>query len=184
MLIAGVDEVGRGSLAGPVVAASCILPADLSLPGLADSKALSPRQRDVLYERLVRVSIAWAVAEVCAADIDRLNIRQAALTAMRLAVHALPVRPHGVLVDGRDPLQTAFPEQAIIDGDARSPSIAAASIIAKVTRDRMMAALERRYPHFSFSVHKGYGTRRHSQEIRAHGPTPLHRLTFRGVKLP
>lgn len=180
-VLAGVDEAGRGCLAGPVVAAAVILPPACDLPGLNDSKQLTKRQRDRFYDAIRVAAVAHAVGVVDAGEIDRINILEAALKAMRIAVEELAVAPEYLLIDGPFGIDSTLPQQAITKGDARSFTIAAASVIAKVTRDRMMAELERRYPAFSFSVHKGYGTARHLEELRRHGPTPIHRLTFRRV---
>ena len=179
--MAGVDEAGRGCLAGPVVAAAVILPPACDLPGLNDSKQLTKRQRDRFYDAIRVAAVAHAVGVVDAGEIDRINILEAALKAMRIAVEELAVAPEYLLIDGPFGIDMKLPQQAITKGDARSFTIAAASVIAKVTRDRMMAEFERRYPAFSFSVHKGYGTARHLEELRRHGPTPIHRLTFRRV---
>ena len=179
--IAGVDEVGRGCLAGPVVAASVILPEGCVLEGLKDSKQLTPLKRERYYELILARACAWSVGQVEAPEIDRINIHQATLKAMRAAVAGLAITPECVLIDGPHRIATAFPEEPIVKGDSLSQSIAAASVVAKVTRDRLMCALHTTYPQFSFHVHKGYGTKAHLGELRMHGPTPLHRMTFRGV---
>ena len=179
--IAGIDEVGRGSLAGPVVAASCILPPDETFPGLNDSKLLTPEKREELFDLITKKALAWAIGSVDSLEIDSINILQASLKAMQLSVKALSLQPKALLIDGQYPIQTALPQQTIPFGDSLSPSIAAASILAKVTRDRWMCEYEKEYPLFRFSRHKGYGTERHLEEIKMHGPTPIHRMTFRGV---
>lgn len=180
--IAGVDEAGRGCLAGPVVAASVILPQDLIIEGLKDSKQLAEKKRDEMYDRVCESALAWAWAAVDASEIDRINILQATLKAMRESVEQLKVVPNFILIDGRDTIQTAIPQKAISKGDVFSHSVAAASVIAKVTRDRMMCDYAKAYPSFSFHVHKGYGTKLHLDELAENDPTPLHRLTFRRVK--
>jgi len=177
--VAGVDEVGRGPLAGPVTAAAVILdPADLP-KGVNDSKLLSPEERADLYEEIMARALAVAIASVSARDIDRINIRQATLLAQRRALAALAVRPRYVLVDGNDPPDgLSCPVRAIIKGDAISVSVAAASIVAKVTRDRLMARLCPIFPAYGFSRHAGYATREHLDAIALHGPSPFHRLSF------
>jgi ribonuclease HII len=177
-LIAGVDEAGRGCLAGPVVAASVILPENFSITDLRDSKQLTAEQRDFFYGLILKESLAWSVSIIEPGIIDKINILQASLLAMKEAVSKLCIKPKYLLVDGPFPVDINLPQKTLKKGDARSISIAAASIIAKVTRDRMMVEFERRYPGFSFSVHKGYGTELHMKELKAHGPTPIHRMTF------
>jgi ribonuclease HII len=180
--IAGVDEAGRGCLAGPVVAAAVILPADFELAGLTDSKKLSPVVRERFFDAIAAHATAFSIRSVDAAEIDRINILRASLVAMRLAVEGLSVTPEHLLIDGPYGIEQALPQLPIIKGDCRSLSIAAASVMAKVARDRMMCDYEARYPAFRFSIHKGYGTELHYQELAAHGPTAIHRLTFKGVK--
>ena len=180
-LIAGVDEAGRGPLAGPVVAAAVILPREALISGLNDSKAIAPDRRSSLYERIVETAVAHGVGEASAEEIDRVNILQATYLAMRRAVKRLGVRPDRVLVDGPGVPGSPFPESAVIGGDAASMSIAAASILAKVTRDRRMAALHDEFPEYGFASHKGYGSADHRKALRAHGPCRIHRLSFRGV---
>lgn len=179
--VAGVDEVGRGCLAGPVVAASVIFPPNLLIPGVDDSKKLSPKRREELFPIITHNALAIGIGIVESVEIDRINILQASRKAMKNAVESLSIVPDAVLVDGRDALDLALPQETIIDGDALSHAIAAASIIAKVTRDRMMAAFSRQFPNFGFANHKGYGTRDHLSEIQQHGPTPIHRRSFKGV---
>lgn len=179
--IAGVDEVGRGCLAGPVVAAAVILKWDTIFLGLKDSKQLTKEQREYFYPLIVARATAFGVGVVEALEIDRVNILQASLKAMVIAVRSLSVAPDYLLVDGRDPVPIAIPQKAIPKGDDLSYSIAAASVVAKVTRDRMMVECEKKFPQFGFSVHKGYGTRRHWEELAISGASPIHRLTFRGV---
>ncbi len=180
--LAGVDEVGRGPLAGPVVAAAVILPDPAELPGLTDSKLLKASQRESLDQQVRQQALAWAIAEVAVADIEVLGIGVASLRAMAQAVQDLQPPPDLVLVDGpwRLPLDVA--QQPVIQGDRLCPSIAAASILAKVHRDRRMQEYHRLYPHYNFAGHKGYATREHLEAIRRWGPCPLHRRTFRGVR--
>jgi ribonuclease HII len=181
-LVAGVDEVGRGPLAGPVVAAAVILDPQAVPDGLADSKLLSAQRRDALFDIILRQGLGVGIGSASAVEIDGLNIRQATLLAMRRAVSALPLAPGLVLVDGNDPPTLPCPCEAIIGGDALISSIAAASIIAKVTRDRMMARLGQHYPAYGFAGHAGYGTAKHRAALREHGPCPAHRYSFAPVK--
>jgi ribonuclease HII len=181
-LIAGVDEAGRGPLAGPVVAAAVILPHPATVAGLKDSKKLAPGARAALAEEIQAKALAFAIREVSARHIERWGILTASLRAMALAVQALSPPPQMVLIDGREPLPLAYPQQPVIDGDDRCPSIAAASILAKVHRDRCMEAYHRQYPQYNFAAHKGYATKEHLEALRAWGPCPLHRRTFKGVK--
>jgi ribonuclease HII len=180
--LAGVDEVGRGPLAGPVVAAAVILDPKAVPEGLCDSKELSAVQREALFIEITGTALAIGVASATAVEIDAINIRQATLLAMRRAVKALALAPVCVLVDGNDPPVLACSCEAIIQGDASVASIAAASIIAKVTRDRMMARLCRRYPVYGFTRHVGYGTPEHRAALSQHGPCPEHRYSFAPVK--
>jgi ribonuclease HII len=178
--VAGIDEAGRGPLAGPVAAAAVILDPRKLPSGLNDSKRLTPKEREGLYEEIMLDAIAMAVAFVSAAEIDRINIRQATLSAMRRALFALSVAPRHVLIDGNDlPPGLGLPAETIVKGDAASSSIAAASIVAKVTRDRLMRRLCGLYPPYRFSEHFGYATKAHLAAIAAHGPCPFHRLSFR-----
>jgi ribonuclease HII len=178
--VAGIDEAGRGPLAGPVAAAAVVLNPRKVPPGLNDSKLLTPEEREQLYVAIMRHAIAVAVAFASAAEIDRINIRQATFTAMRRALFALSVVPRHVLIDGNDlPPGLCLPVEMIVSGDAAISSIAAASIIAKVTRDRLMRRLCCVYPAYRFSEHFGYATKAHLAAITAHGPCPFHRLSFR-----
>ena len=178
--VAGVDEAGRGCLAGPVVAAAAILPPDADLPGLDDSKKLTPERRDALYDRIHAEALAVGVGTCSPAEIDELNILWAAMEAMRRAVVDLALPPDLALIDGnRVPPGLPIPAEAIVKGDAKSLSIAAASIIAKVTRDRLLVALDAEHPAYGFAGHKGYPTAQHYAALAAHGPTPHHRRTFR-----
>jgi ribonuclease HII len=182
-IIAGVDEAGRGPLAGPVVAAAVILPDGYRLPGLNDSKQLSAEQRDEFFLTLTNDPLVrFGVGIVEAEWIDRINILQATHRAMAEALRRLPVQPDHVLVDGLPVKSLTIPQTAIVKGDARSFSIAAASVIAKVTRDRLMLALHARYPAYGFDQHKGYPTPEHLAALRAHGPCPEHRRTFGPVR--
>jgi ribonuclease HII len=177
--VAGVDEVGRGPLAGPVTAAAVILDPEDVPAGVNDSKALSAEEREELYAEIMQRAKAVAIASASASEIDRINIRQATLTAQRRALAALSVAPRYALLDGNDmPDGLCCEARAIIKGDALSASIAAASIVAKVTRDRLMARLCPLYPVYGFSRHVGYATREHLAAIAAHGPSPFHRLSF------
>jgi ribonuclease HII len=177
--VAGMDEVGRGPLAGPVAAAAVILDPKRLPKGVNDSKALTAEERLAAYAEIMRYALAVSVAFASAAEIDAINIRQASLAAMRRALAALALAPCYVLVDGNDlPSRLCCAGEAIIGGDARSLSIAAASIVAKVTRDRLMARLCNLYPAYGFSRHVGYATPEHLAAIAAHGPSPFHRLSF------
>lgn len=176
--IAGVDEAGRGCLAGPVVAAAVVLPPAHTLQDLRDSKQLTAAQRDRFFDLIQERARSVAVGIVGPGEIDATDILKASLKAMRIAVEGLGLLPDYLLVDGPFGIGSPLPQRAIKKGDARSFSIAAASVIAKVTRDRMMADLERSYPAFQFTVHKGYGTELHLAELAKHGPTPIHRKTF------
>lgn len=181
--IAGVDEAGRGPLAGPVIAAACILPLDFPVEQINDSKALTPTLRNTLYRQLTedsRVIFAIGLADV--AEIDEINILQATLRAMERAIFALPHLPDYVLVDGPKSPVVPMPCEAIVKGDSLSYSIAAASIIAKVTRDLLLSdELHKRWPEYGFDQHKGYGTKKHLEAIARHGPCPVHRKTFAPV---
>ena len=181
--IAGVDEVGRGPLAGPVVAAAVILDLAQVPAGLDDSKALNAKKRDALYPLIMAQARAVSVASVPSAVIDRINIRQATLRAMALALAGLSVKPDVMLVDGRDLPPCHIKGEAVIGGDAKVLSIAAASIIAKVVRDRMMARLDLDYPAYGFAAHAGYGTAKHLEALASFGPCPHHRLSFAPLKL-
>ena len=180
--IAGVDEVGRGPLAGPVVAAAVILP-EKGIPAkLLDSKQLSPQQREELYPIILSQALGVGVGTVGPEEIDRVNILQATFQAMIQAIECLPFSPDFLLIDGNQGLRFSVPQKSIPKGDRLSNSIAAASIVAKVTRDRMMDEYHRQYPQYNFAKHKGYGTKEHQQAIKAFGVCDLHRKTFRGVK--
>ncbi len=179
---AGVDEAGRGCLAGPVVAAACILPESYELPGLTDSKALSAHRREVLAVGIRAQAVAWALGVAWPAEIDRVNILQASLRSMERAVARLRVRPRLLLVDGNRLCQAPLAQRAIVGGDALVPAISAASILAKTWRDHLMAVLDRKYPGYGLAIHKGYGTAAHLEALRRLGPTSMHRMSFRGVR--
>ena len=180
--VAGVDEAGRGPLAGPVVAAAVILDLSQDWTGLDDSKQLTPEQRDTLYARVLTGARAFAWSVAGPRLIDRLNIRRATHAAMAGAVRRLALVPELVLVDGHEIVAAiAHEQQAVIRGDGRCLSIAAASVLAKVVRDRIMQRLDRVWPAYGFAQHKGYGTAEHMEALRAHGPCPLHRWSFSPV---
>jgi len=180
--VCGVDECGRGPLAGPVVAAALIWPCGISLEGLDDSKKLTPRKRERLFEQIVDLGLICAVGIVDHESIDRINILRASLAAMRKAVMDLKQAPDFVLVDGTYTIPNVTqPQLAIVGGDGRCQSIAAASIVAKVTRDRIMDRFEALYPSYSFAAHKGYPTPAHLRELREHGPCEIHRKSFKPV---
>ena len=180
--IAGVDEAGRGPLAGPVVSAAVILPDDFGAPGVNDSKKLTPRKRDLLYDQIIEGATAVGVGIVDNRQIDEINILRAALLSMAQAAGKLDPVPDFLLIDGTFTTPADTPQKAIPKGDSLSISIAAASIIAKVTRDRLMADYHTRYPEYGFDRHKGYPTKAHKEAIARCGITPIHRLTFKGVK--
>jgi ribonuclease HII len=182
VLTAGVDEAGRGPLAGPVTAAAVILDPGADIDGLKDSKRLSPARRARLEAEIRRRSLAWSIAWASVEEIDRLNILQAALLAMRRAVRGLRPVPSRVLVDGNCCPAFACPAEAIVGGDASVPAISAASILAKEARDREMGRLDRRYPGYGLARHKGYPTREHLSALAALGPSAAHRLSFRPVQ--
>ncbi|MEQ1861033.1 MAG: ribonuclease HII [Chthoniobacteraceae bacterium] len=180
--IAGIDEAGRGPLAGPVVAAAAILPEKFCHEVLRDSKQLTARQRERIHEELTgRPEIVWSVAVVEVEEIDRINILRASHAAMRLAVAGLPSPPDHVLIDGLRVDPFPIDQTPLVKGDALSLSVAAASVIAKVTRDRLMLDYDREYPAYGFAQHKGYGTALHLERLRKHGPCPIHRRSFAPV---
>ena len=182
-MIAGVDEAGRGALIGNVVAAAVILPAHYDLPGLTDSKKLSARRREQLFTAICEQAVAWRWAQASAQEIDQLNIHHATLLAMKRAVLALHCVPNEVLVDGKFVPQINIAARAVVGGDRDVPAIAAASIIAKVVRDRQMALLDVIYPHYGLLAHKGYPTKGHITAMQAHGICALHRLSYAPVKM-
>ncbi|AVH14484.1 ribonuclease HII [Acinetobacter indicus] len=183
MKIAGVDEAGRGPLVGTVVAAAVILDPNNPIAGLNDSKKLSEKKREKLFIEIQEKALAWAIAEASPAEIDELNILQASLLAMRRAVEALQVQPDQVLVDGNKiPQGLLMPCEAVVGGDALHAEISAASILAKVTRDRQMLELDQKFPQFGFAKHKGYPTKAHFEAIALHGVTTEHRRSFGPVR--
>lgn len=177
-IVCGIDEAGRGPLAGPVCAAAVILPPHLEIEGLNDSKKLSDSRRRALYDVIVEQAAAYGVAFADEKEIDGLNILQATFLAMRRAFDRLAINPELALVDGNREPELGVPVETIVGGDGKSASIAAASILAKVTRDRYMEQLAEEYPQYGFEIHKGYGTRRHYAAIAEFGPSPVHRMTF------
>jgi ribonuclease HII len=180
--VAGIDEAGRGPLAGPVVSAAVILPHGANLPGIDDSKKLTPARRNCLYDQLYAVSRAIGIGVVEPAEIDRVNILQATLGSMAMAVANLNPRPDHLLIDGIFSIDSDLPQKAIKKGDSRSISIAAASIVAKVTRDRIMAQADLLFPEYGFGRHKGYPTKAHRTAITHNGCCVIHRRTFKGVR--
>ncbi len=179
--VAGIDEAGRGPLAGPVVSAAVILPQGFSIQ-VRDSKTLSPKQRDNFYDKIYAHAMSVGVGIADSAEIDRINILKASLLSMRLALENLKLQPDYLLIDGQFPIASDLPQKPVIKGDSLSISIAAASIVAKVTRDRLMDKYDEAYPQFGFSKHKGYPTKAHKEAIRKFGYCPIHRITFKGVK--
>ncbi len=176
-LIAGVDEVGRGPLCGPVVACACILPKNYHLDGLNDSKKLSEKKREALYEILIKEAVSYGLGIISPRRIDEVNIYQATKEAMYEAINNLNPKPEHVLIDAM-PLDLSVPSTSIIKGDAKSLSIAAASVIAKVTRDRMMIELDKQYPEYGFKSHKGYPTKKHVEAVKQYGVLDFYRFTF------
>jgi len=177
-VIVGIDEVGRGPLAGPVVAAAAVFEPEVHIEGVTDSKKLSAKKRELYYEQIIETCKAYAVGVVDNKEIDRINIRQATFKAMRKAIGSLGITPEYLLVDGEEMPGKIYPQEALVKGDLRSFTIASASIIAKVTRDRMMLDYHKQFPQYGFDTHKGYGTAAHIAAIKAHGPTPIHRRSF------
>ena len=177
-VVCGVDEAGRGPLCGPVFAAACILPDGLVLEGLNDSKKLTPKKRDKLFDLICENAIAYCIASASVEEIDELNILEADLLAMRRAIDGLSVKADFALIDGNIARGFQIPARAVIGGDAKSPSIAAASILAKVARDRDCINLDAQYPQYGIAKHKGYGTKQHMDALRTYGPSPIHRKQF------
>ena len=177
-LICGVDEAGRGPLAGPVCAAAVILPPEAELPGLNDSKKLSEKKREQLFPEIQRLALAWSVAFASVEEIEERNILGATMLAMNRAIAGLSLRPELALIDGNRNKEIEVPSRCVVHGDARCASIAAASILAKVSRDRLMVELSRAYPQYGFEQHKGYGTKAHYAALREFGPCPAHRPSF------
>jgi ribonuclease HII len=181
--IAGVDEAGRGPLAGPVVAAACILPQNVLFSHLNDSKQLTPELRDTLFAQIIsHPGVHYGIGIIDVETIDRFNILQATFLAMRQAIASLPHPPDYLLIDGNQLPSLAVPAEAIVEGDGRSVSIAAASVLAKVTRDRLLVELDAQWPQYGFKQHKGYATAQHIQAIHKHGPCPIHRKSFDPIK--
>lgn len=177
-LVCGADEAGAGPLAGAVYAAAVILPPGLELEGLNDSKKVSPRKREELFEQIQAQAVAWAVASVDEGEIDRINILNARMLAMDRAIQTLDPAPEYALIDGNRSTGIHCPNETVVKGDGRSASIAAASILAKVSRDRYMEEMDARYPGYGFARHKGYPTKAHYEALRRLGPCPIHRRTF------
>jgi ribonuclease HII len=177
-VVCGIDEAGRGPLCGPVFAAACILPDGLVLEGLNDSKKLTPKKRDKLFDLICENAIAYCIASASVEEIDELNILEADLLAMRRAIDGLSVKADFALIDGNIARGFQIPARAVIGGDAKSPSIAAASILAKVARDRDCITLDEQYPQYGIAKHKGYGTKQHMDALRTYGPSPIHRKQF------
>ncbi|GHT42149.1 ribonuclease HII [Endomicrobiia bacterium] len=178
-LVAGIDEAGRGSLAGPVTAAAVILAKDLIIPDLNDSKQVSERKREQLFVIIKDKALAYVIEAVDNTIIDKINILQATFLVMSRAVLKLQIKPELFLIDGNHKIPNLpFKQEAIISGDAKSACIAAASILAKVTRDKIMKEYAKQYPVYEFEKHKGYGTRQHIESLKQHGPCPIHRITF------
>ncbi len=177
-LVCGVDEAGRGPLAGPVCAAAVILPPELVIPGLNDSKKLTDKKRRELYDVITAEAVSYGIAFADEKEIDEINILQATFLAMARAMEKLTPQPELALIDGNRAKDFGLPVRTIVKGDSLSASIAAASILAKVTRDRLMEQYDAVYPQYGFAVHKGYGTKRHYEALREFGPSPIHRMTF------
>ena len=177
-VVCGVDEAGRGPLCGPVVAAAVVLPDGIVIEGLNDSKKLTKKKRDKLFDEICSVAVAYSIAEASVEEINELNILEATLLAMRRAIDGLDVKADFALIDGNVSRDFQIPVKAVIHGDALSPSIAAASILAKVTRDRMCVELDEKYPEYGILKHKGYGTKAHIDALRKYGPSPIHRTKF------
>lgn len=177
-VVCGADEAGAGPLAGPVYAAAVILPDDFDLPWLNDSKKVTPKRREVLFDQIKEQAVAWAVASVGEREIDEINILNARMKAMDLAIHQLDPAPDFALIDGNRNKGITIPNRMVVHGDSLSASISAASILAKVSRDRYMLEMAERYPEYHFEQHKGYGTKLHYEMLHKYGPCPIHRLTF------
>lgn len=177
-LVCGVDEAGRGPLAGPVCAAAVMLPPGLEIPGLNDSKKLTDKKRRELYDIMIEQAVSYGIAFASEQEIDEINILQATFLAMERAMQKLSPQPELALIDGNRTKDFGLPVRTIVKGDSLSASIAAASILAKVTRDRLMEEYDAQYPQYGFAVHKGYGTKRHYAALREYGPCPIHRQTF------
>ncbi len=176
--ICGVDEAGRGPLCGPVVAAACILPVDCVIEGLNDSKKLTEKKRELLFDIITEKAISFSIAHASVEEINELNILEATLLAMRRAIEGLDIKADFALIDGNIGRDFPLPVRTVIHGDAISPSIAAASVLAKVTRDRMCIDMDAQYPEYEILRHKGYGTKAHMEALRKYGPSPIHRKQF------
>lgn len=176
--ICGVDEAGRGPLAGPVCAAAVILPEHLQIPGLTDSKKLTDKKRRELYPIIREQAVAYGIGFASEKEIDEINILQATFLAMQRALDQLSVRPDLALIDGNREKDFGLPVKTVVKGDSLSANIAAASVLAKVTRDDLMVKMALEYPQYQFEIHKGYGTKAHYAALREHGPSPIHRMTF------
>ena len=177
-VICGVDEAGRGPLAGPVCAAAVILPEHLQIPGLNDSKKLTDKKRRELFPVIQQQAIAHGIGLASEAEIDEINILQATFLAMRRALSQLSIRPEIALIDGNRETDFGLPVKTVVKGDSLSANIAAASVLAKVTRDNIMVELAQQYPEYGFEIHKGYGTKAHYEALRTYGPSPIHRRSF------
>ncbi len=177
-LVCGVDEAGRGPLAGPVCAAAVILPEDCDLPGLNDSKKLTEKKREALYGQILEKAVAYGIAFSTVEEIEEINILSAALLAMNRAIEKLPQAPDMALIDGNTTRDIKVPARSIVGGDGKCACIAAASVLAKVTRDRLMLDMAKEYPQYGFEKHKGYGTKAHYAALEEHGPSPIHRMSF------
>ena len=177
-VICGVDEAGRGPLAGPVCAAAVILPPHLEIPGLNDSKKLTDKRRRELMPLIKEQALAYGIAFATEQEIDELNILQATFLAMERAIQQLNIKPDLALIDGNREKDFGIPVQTVIKGDSRSANIAAASVLAKVTRDDLMLEMAEQFPQYQFEVHKGYGTKKHYEALREFGPSPIHRMSF------
>ena len=177
-VVCGVDEAGRGPLAGPVVAAACILPEGFEIEGLNDSKKLTEKKREKLFDIIIENAICYSIASASVEEIESINILNAAMLAMNRAVDSLEIKPDLALIDGNTSRGFSVETKTVVGGDAISPSIAAASILAKVTRDRMCYEFDKEYPEYGFAKHKGYGTKQHMDALREHGVTPIHRPSF------
>lgn len=181
--IAGIDEAGRGPLAGPVVCAACILPENFNLQGINDSKLISPKKREALYQEIIEFpGLVYSIISIDVSLIDEINIYQATLEGMRQASQTLSIQPDYLLIDGTALPNQPLPAEKIIKGDQKSVSIATASILAKVYRDNFMQEIDNKYPGYGFSRHKGYGTKAHLEALKKFGPTPVHRQSFEPVK--
>lgn len=181
--LAGVDEAGRGPLAGPVVSAAVILKKNISINKLNDSKKLSPTARLAVYKEIVEKAVDWQVGIVDHLTIDRINILEASLLSMKMAVEKLNIQPDLILIDGLHRIDVKISQETIVRGDSKSASVAAASVIAKVTRDLLMEELDRKFPNYGFSKHKGYGTKYHIDAIKTYGPCEIHRKSFKPVRI-